>query len=180
MRALSLLRVSHEGKEHGVFKGMICVDTRYKLVGRARLPTVIEALRFKLRNPWMPIAYMGMAASPSVYQLLASSVPRIYPSRNEETPETIKALMLKTLEMRGHACVDEDRLLVPATPRLANPERIRESRNLRADPDAGFFMERTPRFDEFYMLMWVPLDLGNVAAGIAKTLGRHLFGGAPS
>jgi hypothetical protein len=84
--------------------------------------------------------------------------------------------MLKTTEMRGHTCVDEDRLLVPATPRLANPERIRESRKLRADPDARFFMEKNPRFDEFYMLMWVPLDLGNLAVALARTVGRYLFG----
>jgi hypothetical protein len=179
-KAISLLRVSHEGKEHAVFKGVICVDARYKLVWRACLPTLVETVRWKLKNPWTPVGYAGMAASPSVYRLCASSVPRIYPSRHEETPETIKALLLKATRMRGYRSIDEDRMLVPAVSRLAHPERIEASRSLRDDPDARFFMEKNPRFDEFYMLMYVPLDLGNVAAGIAKTLGRHLFGGAPN
>jgi hypothetical protein len=178
--AISLLRVSHEGKEHAVFKGMICVDTRYKLVWRARLPTLIETLRWKLSNPWTPVGYMGMAASPSIYTLLASSVPRIYPHRDVEMPASIKELIVKATRKRGVEVVDEDRLLVRATSRLAHPERIEESRSLQEDPNGRFFMERNPRYGEFYMLMYVPLDLRNVAAGIAKTLGRHLFGGAPN
>ncbi len=178
--ALSLLRVSHEGKEHAVFKGTIVVDTRYKLVARACMPIMIEALRWKLSNPRTPVAYMGLCSSPSVYRLLAGSAPCIYPSRRAETPETIKALMLKATRMRGFPCVDEDKLLVPATSRLAHPEGIRASRSLRDDPDARFYLEQNPRFEDLYMLIWLPLDLGNVTAALVKTLGRHLFGGEPS
>jgi hypothetical protein len=177
--ALSLVRVSHEGKEHAVFKGTIVVDTRYKLVPEARLPILIEALRWKLSNPRTPVAYVGLCSSPSVYRLLAGSVPCIYPSRRAETPATIQALLLKAVRMRGCSVVDEDKLLVRATSRPAYPDRIRASRSLQDDPDARFYLEQNPRFEDLYMAVWLPLDLRNVTAAVVKTLGRHLFGGEP-
>jgi hypothetical protein len=175
--AISCMWVSHEGKEHAVFKGMVSVDARYKLIWRSRLPVLLAAARFKLRHPWTPAGYMGMAATPSGYRLAASSVPRVYPSRREPMPESIKALLLKTTRLRGHEPVDEERLLVPAMSRLAESERAREARGLNDDPDARYYVERNPDFDRHYMLMWVPLDVGNLARGAAQTLLRHLLGG---
>jgi hypothetical protein len=174
--AVSCLWVSHEGQDHAVFKGVTCVDARYKLTWRSRMPVMLEAALFKLRHPRTPAGYMGMAASPSGYRLLASSVPRLYPSRHAAMPETIKALVLKATRMRGFEPVDEERLLVSATSRLAQPERLRSSRSLKDDPDARFFVEQNPDFDRFYMLVWVPLDLGNLARGAARTLLRHVLG----
>jgi hypothetical protein len=176
--SVSCLWVSHEGKDHAVFKGVTCIDARYKLTWRARLPVIREAALFKLQHPWTTAGYMGMAASPSGYRLLASSMPRVYPSRHEAMPESIKGLILKATRMRGYEPLDEERLLVPATSRLADPERIRGSRSLRDDPDARFFVAQNPDFERFYMLVWVPLDLGSLARGAVQALGRHVFGGA--
>ncbi len=174
--AVSCLWVRHEGKDHAVFKGVACIDAGYKLTWQARLPLLLEALAFKLRHPWTPAGYMGMAATPSGYRLLASLVPRLYPSREAAMPESIKALLLKATRMRGYEPVDEERLLVRSTSRLAHPERLRGSRSLQDDPHARFYLEQNPDFDRFYLLVWVPLDLGNLALGAARVLRRHVFG----
>ena len=55
---------------------------------------------------------------------------------------------------------------------------MRGSRSLREDPDARFFVEQNPDFDRFYMLVWVPLDLGSLARGAVQTLRRQVLGGA--
>lgn len=173
---VSCLWVHHEGKDHAVFKGVTCVDDRYKLTWRARLPVALEAARFKLRHPWAPAGYAGMAATPSGYRLLATSVPEVYPSRQRAMPESIKALLLKASRIRGFEPVDEERLLVPSTSRLGSTERLRESRSLQDDPDARFYLEQNPDFERFYMLVWAPVDLGNLARGAARMLVRHLRG----
>lgn len=174
--SVSCLWVNHEGKDHAVFRGVVCIDARYKLTWRARLPVVREALRFKLSHPWTPAAYMGMAATPSGYRLLTSSVPRVYPSREAAMPDSIKALILKAAQVRGYEIVDEERLLVHATSRVADLERIRGSRSLLDDPDARFYVEQNPDFDRFYMLVWAPLDVSDLARGAARMLRRHVLG----
>jgi len=173
---ISLLRVIHEGKEHAIFKGPACVDARYRLVPRARLSSLVEALRFKLLHPWMPVAYMGMVTTPSGYRLFTSAVPRLYPSRHAPTPPAIKALLLAATRMRGFEPVDEDKLLVRAVSRIAHPERLLQSRSLADDPDVRFYLDRNPHLGELSMLMYVPCDLGNIGRGLIRMLRRHLLG----
>jgi hypothetical protein len=163
-----LVWVNHEGKDHAAFRGSVCID--------ARLPVVREALRFKLSHLRTPMAYFGMAATPSGYRLLTSSVPRVYPSRQAAMPEEIKALVLKAAEVRGYEVVDAERLLVHATSQVAEIERIQGSRALQHDPDARFYLQKNPDFDRFYMLVWAPLDLADLARGAAQMIRRHVFG----
>jgi hypothetical protein len=178
--AVSMLWVNHEGRDHAVFKGVTCIDARYKFVWRARLPSIVEALRFKISHPRTPVAYMGMATTPTGYRLFASTVPRCYPSRHMDTPAAIKALLLKATCKRGFEPVDEDKLLVRAVSRLANPERLREALSLQDDPDVRFYLDRNPRLGEHAMLFWVPLDLDNVCRGAARILKSHFCGEARS
>jgi hypothetical protein len=168
--AVSMLWVSHEGTDHAVFKGVTCIDRRYKFVWSARLHSIAEALRFKLRHPWTPVAYMGMATTPTGYRLFASTVPRCYPSRHAEVPAAIRALLLKATRQRGFEPVDEEKLLVRAVSHLAEPERIHRSASLQDDPDVRFYLDRNPRLGEHAMLFWVPLDLSNVCHGAARIL----------
>jgi hypothetical protein len=111
------------------------------------------------------------------YRLLTTMLLRIYPSRREPVPESIKSLLLKASTMRGYPPVDPDRLLVHSTSRFAHPDRSRESRSLKDDPDARFFVEQNPDFEQFYMLLWVPLDFGNLARGAGRMPWRQLLGG---
>jgi hypothetical protein len=174
--AVSNVWVNHEDEDVACFKGMACIDSRYKLTWRSRLPVVREAVKFKLRHPWTRAGYMGMAATPSGYRLVTSSVPRVYPSREDGMPDSVKALILKAMKVRGLEVVDEERLLVRAASRLAQPERIRESRGLSADPDARYFMERNPDYEEHYMMVWAPLGFRDLARGAANMLRKHLVG----
>jgi hypothetical protein len=162
--AVSLLWVSHEGEEHAVFKGVTCVDARYKLTRLAPVPILRESMIFELRHPWTHAGYMGMAATLSGYRLLAM-------------PERIRTLLLKATRIRGYEAVDEERLLVPSTSRLAQPERIRGSQSLEDDPDARFYVEQNPQSDRFYMLVWAPLDLENITRGVAQMVRRHVWKG---
>lgn len=175
--AVANVWVSHEGEQYACFKGCVCIDSRYKLTWLARLPVVREALKFKLRHPLTPTGYMGMAATPSGYRLVATSVPRVYPSRREGMPESVKALILEAMKVRGLEVVDEERLLVRSTSRLAELERIKESRGLHDDPDARYYVERNPDFENHYMMVWAPLGFSDLARGAANMLREHLLGG---
>ena len=175
--AVSNVWVSHEGEEYACFKGCVCIDSRYKLTWLARLPVVREAVKFKLRHPWTPTGYMGMAATPSGYRLVATSVPRVYPSRREGMPESVKALILEATKVRGLEVVDEERLLVRATSRLADLARIQESRGLHDDPDARYYVERNPDFENHYMMVWAPLGFRDLARGAVNMLRQHILGG---
>jgi hypothetical protein len=171
--AVSNLWVHHEGEDYACFKGCVCIDSRYKLTWRARLPVVREALKFKLRHPLTPTGYMGMAATPSGYRVVTTSVPRVYPSRHEEMPEPVRKLILEAVKVRGLELVDAERLLVRATSSLAEPERVRESRGLHDDPDARYYVERNPEFENHYMLVWAPLGFRDLARGATGMLWRH-------
>jgi hypothetical protein len=103
----------------------------------------------------------------------------VFPSWRAPVPESLKSLMMKVTTMRGVDLVDVDRLLVRSTSRLADPERLKASQSLKDDPDARFFVEQNPDFEQFYMLVWVPLDLGNLARGAVRALWRHVLGGGP-
>lgn len=174
--AVSNVWVHHEGEDHACFKGCVCVDSRYKLTWGARLPVVREALKFKLRHPLTPAGYMGMAATPSGYRVVTTSVPRVYPSRHEEMPGSVRELILKAVKVRGLELVDDERLLVRATSRLAEPERVRESRGLHGDPDARYYIERNPDFENHYLMVWAPLGFRDLARGAAGVLWRHARG----
>jgi hypothetical protein len=171
--AVSNVWVNHEGKDHACFKGVVCIDSRYKLTWRSRLPVVREALKFKLRHPLTPAGYMGMAASPSGYRVVTTSVPRVYPSRHEEMPASVRELIMKAVEVRGLEMTDAERLLVRSTSSLAAPERVRESSGLKADPDARYYLERNPDFENNYLMVWAPLGFSDLAGGAARMLWRH-------
>jgi hypothetical protein len=174
--AVSNVWVHHAGEDHACFKGVVCIDSRYKLTWRARLPVVREALKFKLRHPLTPAGYMGMAATPSGYRVVTTSVPRVYPSRHEEMPASVRELILKAVEVRGLELTDEARLLVRSTSSLAAPERVKESSNLNSDPDARFYLDRNPDFENHYQMVWAPLCFGDLAGGAARMLWRHARG----
>jgi hypothetical protein len=174
--AVSNVWVNHDGKDHACFKGEVCIDSRYKLTWRSRLPVVREALKFKLRHPLTPAGYMGMAATPSGYRVVTTSVPRVYPSRHEEMPADVRELILKAVAVRGLEVTDAERLLVRSSSSLADAERVRESQGLNADPDARYYVERNPDFENNYMMVWAPLGFRDLAGGAARMIWRHARG----
>ena len=120
-----------------------------------------QALLFKLNEPLTPLGYLIRTSSPAVYRLLASTVPRIYPSPKQQTPAAVEALVHAVSARRRYVSVGEDPWVVRsgATPR--HPTRLQR---LEDDPNVQFFIDRNPRFAEGEaLLVWVPVDAANLA-----------------
>jgi hypothetical protein len=174
----AIQRVEHEGRRHAVYNALLFIDTRYKGVSETRSFTLLEALRFKLREPWTPLACMGVIMTPASYRRFAVTMPRIYPSRGAPVPASMGALMRETARLRGLSLVDEERWLVRGLGTPRHPERLRNAKSLQADLDAGFYLEKNPRFNEgVSMLIWIPLDLANVCGALARHVAQRLSGG---
>ncbi len=171
-------RIDHEGVRHAVYGGMLFIDTQYKGVTESLSFAIREALRFRLREPWTPLWCMGVIMTPASYRRLVVTMPRLYPGRRAPVPERVRALLRKTARLRGLAFVDEERWLVRGMGTPRHPERLRSARTLKADPDARFFLDENPRFDEgVAMLIWFPVDVRNLGGAFARYFARLLTGG---
>jgi hypothetical protein len=127
-----------------------------------------EALRFKLRHPRIPLAYFTRTSSPAAYRLIASTMPRVYPSCTHETPADVSALMSAISFRRQYVPVGGERWVVrsPAIPN--NASRLRR---LERDPYARFYTQLNPRYAQGSSLMtWVPLNLANIFGGLVGLL----------
>lgn len=173
----AIQRVEHEGRRHAVYSALLFIDTRYKGVSETRSFTLRDAMRFRLREPWTPLYCMGVIMTPASYRRFAITMPRIYPSRHAPVPEAARALVRKTARLRGLDFVDEERWLVRGMGAPRHPERLRDARTLKDDPDARFFLTENPRFDDgVAMLVWIPLDLKNLGGALARHFARLLAG----
>jgi hypothetical protein len=164
-------RVAHEGRQHAVFGALLCIDTRYDGTREATVRAIVDALRFKLREPRTPLAFMGVVTTPASFRRLAVTMPTTYPSRHVPTPAAIDALVRETARLRGLTFVDEARWLVRGLGEPRQPERLKHSQSLRDDPHARFYMDRNPRFEEgIGMLIWFPLDVENLFRALVRRL----------
>ena len=171
----TLQRVEHEGRRHAVYSALLFIDTQYKGAAAASLSCMLEALRFKLREPSTPLACMGLITSPASYRRFAVTMPTMYPTRRAPVPAAIGALMRRTAELRGLAFVDEDRWLVRGSGAPKHPDRLRGSKTLARDPDAHFYLDQNPGFgDGTGMLIWIPLDIVNLSGAFLRYLFRDL------
>lgn len=171
--AASIHRVAHGGKEHAVYGALLFIDGRYKGTREASLFALSEALRFKLREPLTPLAYLGVTTSPASYRMFAVTMPTFYPTRRGPVPADVEAVAREAARARGLTFVDAERWLVRGLGAPLEPERLRRARTLQDDPDARFYLEQNPGFDEgTALLLWVPLTLGNICGALV----RRVFG----
>ncbi|MFT3770502.1 MAG: hypothetical protein QM820_34165 [Minicystis sp.] len=171
--AASLHRVTHEGKEHAVYSALLFIDARYKGTREASLFALVEALKFKLREPLTPLAYMGVTTSPASYRMFSVTMPAFYPMRGVPVPPRIDSLVRAAARARGLSFIDGDRWLVRGMGAPRHPERLRTSRTLRGNPDVDFYLEQNPQFEDgTALLLWVPLTLRNVCGALV----RRVFG----
>ncbi|MBL9102671.1 MAG: hypothetical protein JNL82_17125 [Myxococcales bacterium] len=165
-------RVRHAGREHAVYGALLFVDTRYRGADAGKRFALGEALRFKLREPRTPLAYMGVVTSPASYRMFAAGMPRFWPARGRATPTSVRALARAAVDRRGLRFVDEEAWLIRGLGAVRDPERLHASASLRGDPDAQFYRERNPGFaDGMGMVIWVPLDLRNILGALARLVG---------
>jgi hypothetical protein len=165
-------RLRHAGRAHAVYGALLFVDTRYRGVREAKRFALAEALRFKLREPRTPLAYMGVVTSPASYRMFAAGVPTFWPARGRTTPPSVAALVRAAATRRGLVFADEATWLVRGLGAVRDPDRLRASASLRDDPDAQFYLARNPDFAAgTAMVIWVPLDLRNILGALARLVG---------
>jgi hypothetical protein len=161
-----------EGRTHAIFNAAVLCRLGYQAGPSGALFGLREALRFKLRHPRTPLAYFTRTCSPAAYRLIATTMPRVYPSRAHETPADVAAL-IECISVRreyapagGHGWVVRS----PGTPHDAS-----RLRRLERDPHACFYSQLNPRFAEGNSLLtWVPLDAANIIGGLCRLLRGRL------
>jgi hypothetical protein len=131
-----------------------------------------NGLRYKFRHPRIPLAYLTRSTTPAVYRLLASLMPRVYPSPKLQTPDHVLALLPLLSARRGYVPVGGNPWVVREDTSLCEPSRLRR---LDDDPYARFYTQLNPRFaDGESVLTWVPLDLANIASGLFNVMRKRL------
>lgn len=134
---------------------------------------LFQALRFKLRHPRTPLAYMSLCSSPAPYRLQASVMPRMYPRRGVETPPRIERMVRAVLELRGTPCVEGRVPLV----RSPNPPRSRpkaEQERVR-DGHERYYHAVNPGYREtgdVAVVTWLPLTTPNIFGALARVAWR--------
>lgn len=167
-------RIEYAGRQHAVF----CASVYCRLGYRGGVPSSLfglrEALRFKLREPHTPLAYLTRCASPAVYRLIASTMPRAYPSLRYQTPEDVQVLVRRLSVRRNYVAVGEDPWIVRS---VATPQDLSRLSHIQRDAQVRFFIELNPRFAEGWSLLtWTPLDAANIAGGLYH-VARNRLGG---
>jgi hypothetical protein len=162
----SIDRVAHDGRDHAVFCAAVFFRLAYRGGTASALFGLGEALRFKLREPRTPLAYLTRGCSPASYRLLASTMPRTYPSRSNATPPEVEALVRALGTRRRYVHRGENLWIVQSCATPQDPARLRA---LAKDPDAQFYVGLDPRFAEGdALLVWMPLDVANIVGGLLQ------------
>lgn len=169
----AVLRVACEGREHAVFTAPVFIDTRYKGGNESGIFGLTEALRFKVREPLTPLAYLSVTSTPASYRLFTTTMPRVYPSARAPTPARVEMLVREVVRHRGLTPVDADGWLVRGLGAHRRPEKLRGARSLAGDPDVRFYLENNPHFEDgTSMLVWIPLDAADIGRALLRSLAR--------
>ncbi len=165
-------RMEYAGRMHAVFCAGVFIRLGYRGGRLGALFGLRQALRFKVHEPRTSLAYLTRSSSPAVYRLLASTMPRVYPSRRYKTPTDVEALVRAFSVRRQYVPVGEDAWLVRSG---ATPLDASRLRRLEHNPEARFYVEHNPRFAEGEsLLVWIPLDAANLVGGFVRMLRARL------
>ena len=179
-----VLEVKAGRRTHRVFSAGVYFRLRYRGGGRQAVRFgFAEALREKLRRPHLPLAYLCMASNPAVYRLHRQLANRVWPLPGGAPPPELAAAVKAVCDARGLEPVEGDLWRVRSFVRPDHPERLRRSAQLRRCPDARFFDARNPDWADperpTALLLWVPLDLQDIAIGLQRTMQHVARRGAP-
>lgn len=164
----SLTPVIHKEKEHAVFAAGVFFRLDYRGGAAGARFGLAEALKFKLRHPLTPLAYLTRANSPATYRLRLGTMSRAYPRPDAETPADVVELVRKVNAHRQTEAVDGSPWLVKATATPRDPQRLRAS-SLQQDSLARFYQEQNPQYAAGTSLqIWIPLDLPNILGALSR------------
>jgi hypothetical protein len=164
----SIERLEHAGRTHAVFNAAVLCRLGYHGGAPGAFFGLREALRFKLRHPRTPLAYFTRSSNPAAYRLLASTMPRIYPSFEHQTPPDVSAMVGKLGAQRHYEPVNGQPWVVRSP---AIPNSSSRLRRLKADPYVQFYNRVNPRFaDGNALLTWIPLDVANIVGALFRLL----------
>ncbi len=131
-----------------------------------------QALRFKLRSPRTPLAYATRSSSPAVYRLLASTMPRLYPSRSYSTPPEVERLAMAVSSRRHYQPIGADPWVVRSD---AVPLDVSRMQRMSGDPDVRFYTAMAPGWAAGEaVVVWIPLDAANILAGVLRLVRARL------
>lgn len=165
-------QIDHAGRTYAVQRAGVFWRLGYGGGPSSMAFGLTNGLRYKFRHPRIPLAYLTRSTTPAVYRLLASLMPRVYPSPERQTPDHVLALIPLLSARRGYVPVDGNPWVVREDTSPCEPSRLRR---LNDDPYARFYTELNPRFaDGESVLTWVPLDLANIAGGLFNVMLRRL------
>ncbi len=163
---------SHDRRMNAVFDAGACFRLGYRPGASVMMFGLREALRFKFHHPRTPLAYLTRSHSPAVYRMLTSTMPRVYPSRTSETPADVEALVSAVGARRRYAQIGRGPWVVRSCAKPTNPSRLR---SIQGEPAVQFYLALNPRFaDGQALLVWTPLDAGNVLGGFWRVLTGRL------
>lgn len=171
--AAAISRVEVGGRAHLVFSAPVLISLGYRAGAEVALFGLTEALLVKLGRPWAPLAYVAATATPASYGLFARTMTEFYPSVRGPAPEAVVEAMEQVRRQRRLERVGESPWVVRSS-RPLGAQRLAAEGAMRDDRHAAFFREASPRWLEGEaLLVWIPLDLANIASGVFRaSLGR--------
>jgi hypothetical protein len=165
-------RIEHAGRSHAVFCAGVFFRPGYHGGLSAMLFAIRQSLRFKLREPLTPLAYLTRSTTPIAYRLLAMATPRLYPSPSYETPDEVDALVRDISVRRGYGVQHGNPWVVRENYGPSDPSRMSR---LEHDPYVRFYTELNPRYAAGEALLtWIPVDAANIVGGILRVLRARL------
>lgn len=154
-----------DGRTYAAVSASVFVLPDYRAGTFAAAFILTEVLRFVLRNPRMPIGYLGYVLGPTTYQRFASFFRRTYPSRRAAFSPEEERVLRAFLEGRGHTLGAGPPWVVdlgfrPLGTATITPERA-------SDPDIRYFLGLNPRYVDGYALaVWIPIDWTTLAEAV--------------
>ncbi len=167
------------GELHAVISAPVFFCPNYRGGADAARDGLLDAVVYKLRHPTARLGFVSSCTNPAPYKLFFRRLSRVYPNRHGATPEHIEEVIRAMGKARGMVTVEGDPWRHKSLGRPKAAEALKEAASLRDDPDAAFYVQRNPGYadaDATALLVYMPLDLADIARGFARAAREKLGG----
>lgn len=161
----SIERRTIEGRDHAAVSASVFVLPAYRGGTFAAAFVLSEIVPFMVRNPDVPIGYLGCVLGPTTYKRFASFYERAYPNRRDGFPPEAAQITRAFLEGRGLKLEGAPPWSVDLGARPLSTATITPAR--ANDPDVQYFCAVNPGYVEGRALaLWVPIDRTTIAEAV--------------